>query len=89
MKKANVPLLKSSIRASNAIATGSLHSCPAVSLPGAYAIKEDYLKVVRSIMRSISKGPSESRPDLDILGLDANGTDMKLNLNQNIGGLNL
>lgn len=79
MRKAHVPLLKGSIRSSNAIATGSLHSCPAVSLPGAYAIKEDYMKVVRSIIRTVSKGPSETRPDLEVLGIMGRG-DSGMNL---------
>ncbi|SMF83914.1 ParA family protein [Pseudobacteriovorax antillogorgiicola] len=86
MKQAHVPLLKATIRSSNAIATGSLHSCPAVSLPGAYAIREDYIKVVRSIIRTVNKGGPVVRPDLEALGV-LGSTDsglMELEIKQNI-----
>ena len=70
LRKAKVPLFKQTIRSSNSIATGSLHACPAVSLPNARFIKEDYVKVVRSMIRTTSKFKGDAmRPDLEILGV--------------------
>ena len=70
LKKAKVPLFRQTIRSSNSIATGSLHACPAVSLPNARFIKEDYIKVVRSMIRAAGKmKDSGVRPDLEVLGV--------------------
>ncbi|MFW7381798.1 MAG: ParA family protein [Oligoflexus sp.] len=73
LQKAHVPYFKPVIRASNAMATGGLQSCPAVALPGSYAIREDYLKVTKMMLRQVTKLPSGKgkRPDLELLGLDA------------------
>jgi chromosome partitioning protein len=70
LKQAHIPLLKQTIRSSNAMATGGLHSCPAVALPGAYAVKEDYLKLSRALLRAMQRPHSRQRPDLEILGLE-------------------
>lgn len=71
LRRARVPLFKSFVRSSNAMATGGLHSCPAVSLPGAYAVKEDYLKLTRNLLRNVAKsGAKIERPDLSFLGLE-------------------
>ena len=69
MKKAKVPLIKSFIRSSNSIATGGIHGCPAASLPSAHAVRQDYLKVVKHIMRSVSKKGKLVVPDLEKLGV--------------------
>ena len=84
MKKSQVPMFKASIRSSNAIATGSLHSCPAVSLPGSYIIKEDYLKVVRAMMRTISKGAqSLKQPNLEALGIQGPHDEFGIDMSEN------
>ena len=70
LRKAKVPLFKQTIRSSNSIATGSLHACPAVSLANARFIREDYVKVVRSLIRTTSKFKGDAaRPDLEVLGV--------------------
>lgn len=84
MKRSHVPMFKSSIRSSNSIATGSLHSCPAVSLPGSYIIREDYLKVVRSLIRTISKDPEKhEEPDLESLGILGPHEEFGLQISEN------
>lgn len=72
MRKAKVPMFKAFVRNSNAMATGSLHGCPASALPGAYAIRGDYLKVVKALVRSVGKASSKvPAPDLSVLGIDS------------------
>lgn len=93
LKTAHVPLFKSFVRSSNAMATGGLHSCPAVALPGAYAVKEDYLKLTRNLLRNVSK-PSfrNQRPDLAFLGMDTedkNRDGVVLNIDSGINDLSL
>jgi chromosome partitioning protein len=74
LRSARVPLIKTAVRSSNAMATGGLHACPAVALPGAYAVKEDYIKITRSILSTISRNRISDRPDLEALGIiDADG----------------
>lgn len=71
LKQANVPLLKQVIRASNAMATGGLQSCPAVSLPGSYAVRSEYMKVTKLLLKEMGKAKPKKlrRPDLELLGL--------------------
>ena len=68
LKKANVPFFRTMIRHSNAIATGSLHSCPAVSMSSSRNTSEDYMKVVRQFIKTTTGGELD-RPDLGVLGL--------------------
>lgn len=74
LKQAEIPLLKPPIRSSNSMATGGLHNCPAVSMAGAYAVRSDYLKLTKSLMRALNRSASAKavRPDLEVLGLDSN-----------------
>ena len=75
-------MFKAFVRSSNAMATGSLHGCPASALPGAYAVKGDYLKVVRALVRMIAKGPQAMpQPDLSVLGIESFAGDSALQLN--------
>ncbi len=69
LKQARVQLLKPGIRVSNAVATGSLHSCPAVSLASAHSVKEDYRKLTKSLMKAVEAGAKAPRPDLPRLGV--------------------
>ena len=73
---------KSHIRSSNSMATGSLHSCPAVSLPGSYNIKEDYMKIVRVILRQVAKNKSSIMiPNLEVLGISGPHEEFGLEVN--------
>ncbi len=84
MKRSNVPMFKSTIRSSNSIATGSLHSCPAVSLPGSYMIREDYIKVVRSIMRTVGRDPEALKePNMETLGILGPHEEFGLKISEN------
>jgi chromosome partitioning protein len=69
LKQAKVNLLKPGIRVSNAVATGSLHSCPAVSLPSAHSVKEDYRKLTKAVVKAVELGMKTPRPDLQQLGV--------------------
>ena len=70
LKLARVPILRTYVRASNSIATGGLQACPAVALPNSHAVREDYMKVARGLLRSLSRRPQAKRPRLDQLGLE-------------------
>ena len=69
LKKAGMGLFPTLIRHSNAIATGSLHHCPAVSLGTSRNVATDYLKVARRVLRLLSEPSLLSRPDLSYLGI--------------------
>lgn len=69
LKQAKVMLLKPAIRVSNAVASGSLQSCPAASLPSAHSVKEDYRKLTKAIVKAASARSKASRPDLKMLGV--------------------
>lgn len=69
LKAAKVPLLKPGVRVSNAVATGSLHACPAVSLSSARAVKDDYLKLTRAMIKYMDSKGKKPRPDLARLGV--------------------
>lgn len=69
LKSAKVNLLKPAIRVSNAVATGNLASCPAAALPSAKAVKEDYLKLTKVLLKQITDVKKVSRPDLQKLGV--------------------
>ncbi len=69
LKSAKVNLLKPAIRVSNAVATGNLHSCPAAALPGARAVKDDYLKLTKALLKLADNAKKSERPDLDRLGV--------------------
>jgi chromosome partitioning protein len=68
LKSARVNLLKPAIRVSNAVATGNLQSCPAVALPSARAMKDDYLKLAKIIVKQVQAKKIE-RPNLEHLGV--------------------
>ena len=68
--KAKINCFSTVIRASNTIASGSLQSVPAVSLTSSRALGEDYLAVVRQIMRITGNRQKKSAlPNLKLLGL--------------------
>lgn len=69
LKAAKVPLLKPGVRASNAVATGSLHACPAVSLSSARSVKDDYLKLTKAMIKYMDSKGKKPRPDLAKLGV--------------------
>ncbi len=69
LKQAKVLLLKPAIRVSNAVATGSLQSCPAASLPSAHSVKEDYRKLTKAIIKAATGTKKTPRPDLKMLGV--------------------
>ncbi|MCX6128777.1 MAG: AAA family ATPase [Proteobacteria bacterium] len=69
LKLAKVSLLKPSIRVSNAVATGNLHSCPAASLPSARTVRDDYLKLTRALVKLVEHSRKIDRPDLKRLGV--------------------
>lgn len=70
LRRARVPVFKSWIRSSNAVATGTLHNCPAVSMSSSRNTTEDYMKVTRQLMRASSRNvDEEARPDLETLGI--------------------
>lgn len=89
LKHAKIPMLKPVIRASNAMATGGLQSCPAIALPGSYAIKEDYYKVTKTLLKQLNK-KNQPRPNLELLGLEgAVHEDASLSLNSTIESIDL
>ncbi len=69
LKKARVPVFKTVVRHSNAIATGSLHNCPAVSMATARNTLDDYGSVVKQLIKFASDSKTPDRPDLGTLGL--------------------
>lgn len=69
LKKAKVPFFKTLIRHSNAVATGSLHSCPAVAISSSRNTSEDYSKVTRQFIKMTMDG-EQSRPELSVLGIE-------------------
>ncbi|MFY7927455.1 MAG: ParA family protein [Oligoflexus sp.] len=69
LKQARVQLLRPVIRISNAVATGCLHSCPAVSLASARALKDDYKKLTKALLKAVDAGKKTPRPDLGLLGV--------------------
>lgn len=71
LKKANVPVLVPGIHASNALATGTLQSRPAVSLPNATALKAEYSSVAKAIIKESSQSKKKPRPNLAALGISA------------------
>lgn len=71
LRKAQVPVIKTMIRHSNAISTGSLHSCPAVSISSSRNTTEDYLKVTRQFLKRSMVEVDLPRPNLEVLGLGA------------------
>ncbi len=69
LKAARVQFLKPAIRVSNAIPTGNLQSCPAASLSGARSVKEDYLKLTKSMIKLLDQHKKHALPDLNKLGV--------------------
>jgi chromosome partitioning protein len=69
LRLAKVLLLKPAIRVSNAVASGSLQSCPAASLSSAHSVKEDYRKLTKALIRATSSAKKAPRPDLKMLGV--------------------
>ncbi len=69
LKQARVQLIKPHIRVSNAVASGSLQSCPAASLPSAHAVKDDYRKLTKALMKAAEQRAKAQRPDLRLLGV--------------------
>ena len=68
--KAKINCFGAVIRASNTIASGSLQSVPAVSLTSSRALCEDYLAVVRQIVRlTAGRQKKGARPNMKLLGL--------------------
>ena len=78
LKKAKVPVFKTKIRHSNSVATGSLHSCPAVSMSSSRNTSDDYLEVARQLNRMASGKNNPQRPVLEVLGIseDSQGTSL-------------
>lgn len=72
LKKAGIPLVPTLIRASNAMATGTLHQRPALSLQTARTLKDDYTAALQWMMSSMKKPRSQlKRPNLKLLGLQS------------------
>ncbi len=70
LKSANVNLLKPYVRVSNAVATGSLHACPAASISSGRTVKDDYIKLTRALAKlADSKKKAGPRPNLAKLGV--------------------
>lgn len=69
LKAANVSLLKPYVRSSNAVATATLHGCPAVAIKSGRQVKEDYLKLSRLIIKTAEAKKSPPRPNLAKLGV--------------------
>jgi len=69
LKASHVNLLKPYVRISNAVATGSLHACPAVSISSGRAVKDDYLKITKAIIKLTASKKAPARPNLGKLGV--------------------
>jgi chromosome partitioning protein len=69
LKASHVNLLKPYVRASNAVATATLHGCPAVAISSGRSVKEDYLKLAKAIIKVASTKKSPPRPNLEKLGV--------------------
>lgn len=69
LKSANVSLMKPYVRASNAVATSTLHACPAVAISAGRQVKEDYLKLAKLIVKTASAKKAPPRPNLGKLGV--------------------
>jgi chromosome partitioning protein len=69
---ARIPVFPAHIRASNAVATGSLHSIPAVALKNSRHLRLDYMKIAEHILNELkqdARGRPRRRPDLKRIGL--------------------
>jgi chromosome partitioning protein len=71
LKSANVTVLMPGIHSSNALATGTLQSRPAVSLPNSTALKTEYTAVAKAIIREANQTKKRGRPKLAALGINA------------------
>ncbi|MBF0440484.1 MAG: AAA family ATPase [Oligoflexales bacterium] len=71
LKNANIPVFKGGIKASNAIGTGSLHCCPASALSNSGNLKEDYLNMVKQILKFLGSHTKTKikRPKLSVIGI--------------------
>lgn len=69
LKSANVNLLKPFVRVSNAVATATLHACPAVAISSGRSVKEDYLKLAKSMVKIAEGKKAPARPNLAKLGV--------------------
>ncbi|MBC7532210.1 MAG: AAA family ATPase [Oligoflexus sp.] len=68
LKASNVNLLKPFVRVSNAVATGNLHACPAVSIGSGRSVKDDFLKLTKTMIK-LAEVKKPLRPNLAKLGV--------------------
>lgn len=71
LKDAQVPVFPSHVRASNAVATGTLQAKPAVALSSSKHFRSDYMAVAEALLKSLkkdSRGRPRKRPNLERLG---------------------